>query len=114
MVGIWLLCMVVLVNAYSGVLTSLLTVPKLEPIARTLKEVVESDTLRVTVERASIFAINFLVLFGKTYMLANLIVVELFIGHFIMYRLLKPDIRKHLVINFETMKVFGQIQLWTL
>ncbi len=67
MVGLWLLCMVVLVNAYSGVLTSLLTVPKLEPIASTLKEVADSDTLRVTLERASMFAISFLVSFDTTH-----------------------------------------------
>ena len=55
-VGIWLLCMVVLVNAYAGVLTSLLTVPKLEPIVNTLQELVENQYLGlggVTVERAS-------------------------------------------------------------
>jgi len=66
--------MVVLVNAYSGVLTSLLTVPKLEPIARTLKEVVESNTLRVTVERASVFAINFLVYLFIKHNLDNIFV----------------------------------------
>ena len=37
--------MVVLVNAYSGVLTSLLTVPKLEPIVNTLQELVEREDL---------------------------------------------------------------------
>ena len=48
--------MVVLVNAYAGVLTSLLTVPKLEPIVNTLQELVENQYLGlggVTVERAS-------------------------------------------------------------
>ena len=79
MVGIWLLCMIVLVNAYSGGLTSLLTVPKLEPIANTLKDVAESNTLRLTVERASIFAINFLVFKTK---MAKLIFVRLFTAHF--------------------------------
>ena len=43
LVGLWLLCMVVLVNAYAGVLTALLTVPKLEPIANTLQEAVAQN-----------------------------------------------------------------------
>jgi len=47
--GIWLLSMVVLINAYSGVLTSLLTAPRLKPIALTLHDVAESQELRVTV-----------------------------------------------------------------
>ena len=42
--------MVVLVNAYSGVLTSLLTVPKLTPIAQTLKDVAEKE-LKVIVKK---------------------------------------------------------------
>ncbi len=48
--------MVVLVNAYSGVLTSLLTVPKLEPIVNTLQELVEREDLGfggVTIEKDS-------------------------------------------------------------
>lgn len=55
LVGIWLLCMVVLINAYSGVLTSLLAVPKLEPIVKTLQEVAENDMLglRITLEKDS-------------------------------------------------------------
>jgi len=50
-VGVWLLCMVVLINAYSGVLASLLTVPKLDPIANTMNELLESKVLRVTIEK---------------------------------------------------------------
>lgn len=65
MVGIWLLCIVVLINAYSGVLTSLLTVPKLKPIVITLKEVAESDTLRMTTERGSVLAKTVLVCFDE-------------------------------------------------
>ena len=55
--------MVVLINAYSGVLTSLLTAPRLKPIAQTLKDVAESSELRVTCEKDSFFARIFLVLF---------------------------------------------------
>jgi ionotropic glutamate receptor len=59
--GIWLLSMVVLVNAYSGVLTSLLTVPKLKPIARTLKDVADNKELKVTVEKNGVFDVKLLV-----------------------------------------------------
>lgn len=43
--------MIVLINGYSGVLTSFLTIPKLNPIANTLQEVAESKELQVTVEK---------------------------------------------------------------
>ena len=59
--GIWLLSMVVLINAYSGVLTSILTVPIFKPIAKTLKDVAESKELRVTCENSSYMSILFLV-----------------------------------------------------
>jgi len=54
--------MVVLINAYSGVLTSLLTAPRLKPIAQTLKDVAESKVLRVSCEKNSFFSQTFLVL----------------------------------------------------
>jgi len=41
--------MVVLINAYAGVMTALLTVPKLEPIANTLEEAAMQNRL-VTIE----------------------------------------------------------------
>ena len=53
--------MVVLINAYSGVLTSLLTVPKLQPIAKTLEEVAEKNVLRLTIEKNTYFSEMFLV-----------------------------------------------------
>ena len=59
--AIWLLSIVVLINAYSGVLTSLLTVTKLKPIAHTMKDVAESKELRVTCETSSIYCKMFLV-----------------------------------------------------
>lgn len=49
--GLWLLSMIVLINGYSGVLTSFLTIPKLNPIANTLQDVAESNELRVTIEK---------------------------------------------------------------
>ncbi len=54
--------MVVLINAYSGVLTSLLTVPKLQPIAKTLEEVAEKNVLRLTIEKNTYFSEMFLVI----------------------------------------------------
>ena len=51
LVGIWLLCMVVLVFAYTGVLTSLLCVPKLEPIFNTVEDLAEGGKLRITIEK---------------------------------------------------------------
>ena len=57
----WCMAVIVLVNAYSGVLVSLLTVPKLKPIAQTLKEVAESKELKVTVEKNGIFDVKLLV-----------------------------------------------------
>jgi len=40
--------MVALINAYAGVMTALLTVPKLEPIVNTLEESVTQDRLVTT------------------------------------------------------------------
>jgi len=67
MTGIWLLSIVVIINAYSGVLTSLLTVKKLKPIAETLKDVAESKELRVTCEKSSSLAAIFLVLLFRLF-----------------------------------------------
>ena len=61
--GIWLLAMVVLINGYLGVLTSMLSIPKLEPIFFTVKEVVDSGELRVTIEKNSALSTQFLVYF---------------------------------------------------
>jgi len=61
MTGIWLLAMVVLINGYAGVLSSLLTVPKLKPIARIIKDVAESKELQVTCEKGQYFCDTFLV-----------------------------------------------------
>ena len=54
--------MVVLVNAYTGVLTSLLAVPKWEPIVQTLDDVAASPHLRLTVEKATVPAQEYLVM----------------------------------------------------
>ena len=43
LVDFWLISMVALINAYTSVMTALLTVPKLEPIANTLEEAVNQN-----------------------------------------------------------------------
>ena len=40
MVGVWLLSMIVLIYAYTGVMTAFLSVPKLEPIVKNFEEAV--------------------------------------------------------------------------
>jgi len=60
LVGIWLLSMVVLIYAYTGVMTSLLTVTKLQPIVQTLEETVQKNRL-VTMERDRTLSRTFMV-----------------------------------------------------
>jgi len=71
--------MVVLINAYSSVLTSLLTAPRLKPIAITLKDVAESQELRVTVEKNHFFSRLFLVLLMAVHTIIN-VELDKFIG----------------------------------
>ena len=64
LLGAWLLMMIVLVNAYAGVMTALLTVPKMEPIAvNSLEELAASNKLKLTVAVNTIPANTFLVIF---------------------------------------------------
>ena len=58
----WLLSLIVLQNGYVGVLTSLMTVPKLEPIFNTLEEVVADGRFRITDQKHSVMTTQFLVL----------------------------------------------------
>ena len=53
LVGFWLISMVVLINAYAGVMTALLTAPKLMPIVNTLEEAVTQNRL-VTMHTTSL------------------------------------------------------------
>ncbi len=53
--------MVVLINGYLGVLTSMLSIPKLVPILFTMKEVAENGEMRVTIEKNSGLSTQFLV-----------------------------------------------------
>jgi len=57
----WLLSLIVLQNGYVGVLTSLMTVPKLEPIFNTLEEVVADGRFRITDQKHSVMTTQFLV-----------------------------------------------------
>ena len=52
--------MVALINAYTGVMTALLTVPKLEPIANTLEEAVVQGRL-ITMQKDTPTSRNILV-----------------------------------------------------
>ena len=63
----WLLCMVVVVNAYAGLLTAMMTVPKLEPIVNTLDELATSHRFKITKEVHSVLTTQFLVIYRFTY-----------------------------------------------
>lgn len=60
MVGVWCLTMVVVVNAYTGALTSSLVTPKYEPIANSLEELADRN-MKVAVHKYSLMAETFLV-----------------------------------------------------
>jgi len=61
MLAFWLLMMVVLINAYTGNLTSHLTIPKLEPIPQSLNELADMKDYKVTIAEGHILAKSFLV-----------------------------------------------------
>jgi len=61
MLGLWLLMMVVVINAYTGVLTSLMSVPKLKSIPQSLKELAEMKEYKPTIQKNQILAEAFLV-----------------------------------------------------
>jgi len=54
--------MVVLINSYTGVLTSMMTVPKLESIPQSLEELAARREYKVTVMKESFLAKAFLVI----------------------------------------------------
>lgn len=56
--------MIVIVNAYTGVLTAILTVPKLEKTVDSLEELAYSNRLKLTVEDNSAMALVFLVCYS--------------------------------------------------
>ena len=60
-IGLWLLTMVVIVNSYSGVLTSLLAIPKLEPTIESVEDLVASEQYKLTIEKDVILTRDFLV-----------------------------------------------------
>jgi len=64
LVGFWLISMVALINAYTGVMTALLTVPKLEPIVNTLEESVAQGRL-VTIQKDTVMSRIILVFYFK-------------------------------------------------
>ncbi len=62
LVAFWLLSMVVIVFAYTGVLTSLLSVPKLEPTVNTVENLANDGKLRMTIEKKTLNGRELLVL----------------------------------------------------
>ena len=61
LIGLWLLSMVVITYAYTGVLTSMLASPKLEPTVDSLDELVKGEKFRLTLEKKTFFSIQALV-----------------------------------------------------
>ncbi|EFX85438.1 hypothetical protein DAPPUDRAFT_99048 [Daphnia pulex] len=59
-IALWCLVAVVICNAYSGTLTSFLTVTKLKPIINSLEELASSDHYKLTAEYNSAFTDKFL------------------------------------------------------
>ena len=59
--AIWLLSLVVLQNGYTGVLTSLMTAQKLDPIFNTLEEVIADGRYRITDQKNAVMTNQFLV-----------------------------------------------------
>ena len=60
-VGIWCLMTVVLANAYAGNLLSFLSVPKLEPVINSLKELAHSKKFQLLIQAQSEISFRFLV-----------------------------------------------------
>ena len=98
--------MLVLTLAYSDVLTSLLSVPKLEPIVNTLEDLVKGGQLRITLEKNE----NHMSRFGKLPNLSNQknnsnIIYEIWI--------INDDTtleaKKRLLINFAKIQSFWQL-----
>jgi hypothetical protein len=58
---VWSLIAVVIANAYSGTLTSFLTVPKLKPTISSIKELATSEDYKLTLEINTADADKFLV-----------------------------------------------------
>ncbi len=100
--------MVVLINAYSGVLTSLLTVPKLEPIANTVKELVSSDELRFTTEKNAGYAIRFLVynIYTRSKRHQKASKNKML---FTTRRLLRVEMKKSLAISYDKTQLFWSL-----
>lgn len=59
--AIWLLSMVVIINAYTGVLTAILSIPKLEKTIETMDELANSTRFKITKEVDNFMTIQLLV-----------------------------------------------------
>ena len=61
-IAAWLLAMLVIINAYCGVKTSMMAVPHYDPIFNSLEQVVETNgRVRITTETAAVITNQFLV-----------------------------------------------------
>lgn len=63
MLALWLLSMVVLINAYIGIFTARLAVVKLEPTVDTLEDLAASKTHKMTIELSSEIGLKSMVIF---------------------------------------------------
>lgn len=67
LVAPWLMGMVVFIYAYTGVLTSILSVPKLEPIINSVEELATKSQFKLTIEKNAALTSDFLVSFHSTF-----------------------------------------------
>ena len=100
MVGLWCLMMVVVVNAYTGTLTSRLAVPKLKPIIHNFDELAASPHTRVTIDANSALANEFLarIIFKNN---GNYNIYMILWNDFNNFRMQKPGATKSLASNYE-------------
>ena len=61
MIAVWLACMIVIIYAYTGVLTSILAIPKLERTVESIADLVARGTFPLTMEKNVMLTRDFLV-----------------------------------------------------
>lgn len=101
--GNWLLAMVVIIYAYTGVLTALLSIPKLEKTIETLEELASSSRFKLTIESHSFMTSQLLV--HKSYVrFLNFHLYEEFLNEIEWNRKLHRGLTKCLGINYESIR----------
>jgi len=101
MLGLWLLMMIVIINAYTGVLTSLMVVPKLKPIPQSLQELAEMKEYKVTIQKNQILADAFLVCLKYN-------ILHSYIIYFLLY------LYNHHHFSFCRMLLLGHTRFWAI